>query len=96
MIPRNKWEGSRIVRASNDYGQWAAEAAGKESARFIDLNEIVAKKYETIGKEKVGEKYFLEDHTHTTEAGARLNAISVIEGLKDLEDCPLNKFLETN
>jgi len=60
---------------------------------FIDLNEIVAREYEAIGQERVTKEYFLEDHTHTTPAGARLNAVSVVSGLKALENCPLAGFL---
>jgi lysophospholipase L1-like esterase len=83
-IPRNIWKDGKVVRASRDYGKWSAEAAKLEDASFIDLNEIVAKHYEELGPEQVKAKYFLEDHTHTTPAGATLNAASVIEGLQSL------------
>ena len=94
QIPRNIWTDSNtVVRASTDYGRWAAEAAKSESASFIDLNEIVAKRYEELGPEKVKASYFGEDHTHTTVAGAELNTASVIEGLKKLKDCRLCVYL---
>lgn len=93
QVPRNIWKEGKVVRASEDYGKWAAEAAKEAGAYFIDLNEIVAKHYEKEGEEKVKTAYFLEDHTHTTGAGARLNAASVIVGLKEKKDCPLNKYL---
>ena len=67
--------------------------AKAEAAFFIDLNDIVAKQYETLGPEKVKELYFLEDHTHTTPAGAQLNAASVVAGLRTLKNCPLTAFL---
>src|SRR5687767_12099714 len=73
-IPRNMWKDGRVNRASTDYGKWAAEAAESGGAAFIDLNEIVAKRYEATGQQKVQELYFGEkDHTHTTAAGARVN-----------------------
>ncbi len=94
LVPRNIWtEEGTVIRASNSYGKWAAEAAEAEGAYFIDLNEIVASKYEEIGKEIVGSDYFLRDHTHTTLVGAKLNSAAVVEGLRGIEDCTLNKYL---
>ena len=92
-VPRNMWKDGKVIRASDSYGKWAAEVAGSEVALFIDLNEISAKQFEAVGPEKVKELYFLEDHTHTTPAGAQLNAASVVEGLKALKNCPLADFL---
>jgi lysophospholipase L1-like esterase len=94
-IPRNMWSDGKVSRAAKDYGKWAAEAAQNGGAFFVDLNDIVAKHYEAEGSAKVLEKYFTAaDHTHTTEAGAKLNAASVIEGLKALKDCPLISFIK--
>ena len=90
-VPRNSWnpEG-KVGRASRDYGGWAAEVAKAEGVPFVDLNDIVARHYEEEGREKVESSYFTKvDHTHTTEAGARLNARSVAEGLRNLPDGPL-------
>lgn len=93
-IPRNMWTNGKVNRASKDYGKWAGEAAKAGGAFFIDLNEIVAKHYDIDGPQKVAEKYFTNvDHTHTTAAGAKLNAECVLEGFKNLKDCPLEKFL---
>ena len=94
LVPRNIWtEEGTVVRASGSYGKWAAESAEAEGAYFIDLNEIVAAKYEEIGPERIGKEFFLRDHTHTTLVGAKLNAESVVEGIREIEDCPLNKYL---
>jgi lysophospholipase L1-like esterase len=93
-VPRNMWKENRtVLRASNDYGKWASEAAKAGGAFFIDLNERVAKRYEEAGPEKVKALYFGEDHTHTTPAGAQLNAATVVAGLKELKDCPLRRCL---
>ena len=94
LVPRNIWRDGKVIRAANDYGKWAAEAAQAERALFIDLNEIVARHYEEVGPEKVQAEYFTTvDHTHTSPAGAWLNATSVAEGIKQLKNCPLRKFL---
>ena len=58
LIPRNMWQGEKVNRASNNYGKWAREAAQAEGAFFLDLNEVVAKRYEAEGKEKVQTAYF--------------------------------------
>lgn len=93
-VPRNIWKDDKTVaRASGDYGKWAAEAAKAEGVLFLDLNDLVAKKYEETGKEKVGSTYFGTDHTHTTEAGAKVTAAVVADGLKGLKESPFTKYM---
>jgi lysophospholipase L1-like esterase len=87
-VPRKIWEQGRVARASGDYGGWAAEVARAESVPFVDLNELVARRYEALGPAKV-ETLFADEHTHTNAAGARLNAECVVAGLKALPQCPL-------
>jgi len=95
LIPRNMWTNGKVNRASNDYGKWAADAAKMGGALFIDLNEIIAHHYEEMGEQKVMELYFTPaDHTHTTPAGAKFNAQCVVEGIKQLKDCPLASYLK--
>jgi rhamnogalacturonan acetylesterase len=94
LIPRNIWKDNKVIRATNDYGKWAAEAARQGGALFIDLNQIIADKYDALGADKVLE-YFPGDHTHTNAAGAKLNAACVVEGIKGLKDCPLASYLAT-
>ena len=92
-IPRNIWIEGKVERAAETYGSWAADVAKSQGAFFIDLNEIVAKQYESIGQEKISKEYFLVDHTHTTPLAARLNAESVVSGLQTLKNCALVAFL---
>ncbi|MBD0288370.1 MAG: rhamnogalacturonan acetylesterase [Flavisolibacter sp.] len=92
MIPRNDWKDGKLVRASENYGKWAAEVAQATGAYFIDLNKITADKYDKWGPEKV-KSFFPTEHTHTSPEGARINAESVVEGIKELKDCPLNKYV---
>jgi lysophospholipase L1-like esterase len=88
-VPRKIWKEERIVR--DQYARWAEEVAKAEKVRFIDLNEIIARQYEAMGAEKV-EPLFADEHTHTTLAGAELNAASVISGLKALKPDPLASY----
>ena len=94
LVARNVWENGKVVRASDGYALWAATVAKEEGAFFIDLNDLVAAAYEKIGEKEVSRGLFLEDHTHTTEAGARLNATLVATGLRGIPDCSLNQYLK--
>jgi lysophospholipase L1-like esterase len=89
-VPRKIWRDGRIVR-SQDYGRWAAEVARSEHVPFVDLNEIVARRYEALGPERV-EPLFADEHTHTTRAGAEASAAALIEGLDALEGRPLSGY----
>lgn len=89
LVPRKIWADGKIVR--EDYVKWAAEVARSENAPFVDLNEIVARRYEELGLEKVN-ALFADEHTHTTLEGAELNAASVIAGLKGLPANPLAAY----
>jgi len=55
------------------FGAWCKDAAAKEKVPYIDLNALVANKYERMGKDSV-QLMFFGDHTHTSRLGAELNA----------------------
>lgn len=93
-IPRNIWSAdNKVGRNIHDYGLWAAQVAESEHVPFLDLNKIVADRYDALGPDKVKAEYFPGDHTHTSPAGAELNAESVVEGIKALDGCPLAQYL---
>ena len=83
LIPRKIWTDAKINRDSSSYGKWAAEVAQSQKTPFIDLNEIVAREYDQLGPEKV-EPLFADPHTHTSRAGAEINARVVAAGLKTI------------
>ena len=90
-IPRKTWKDGKIVRSSESYQKWAADVATSEEAPFVDLNEIIAARYDQLGPEKV-EPMFGDPHTHTSRVGAELNAECVIAGLKAIESKPLAPY----
>ena len=90
--PRNRWVDGKIERNADTYGRWAREAAEAGDACFIDLNAISADVLQRMGKEKAS-AFFNRDHTHTSLEGARLNAKSIIEGLKHT-NCTLKNYLK--
>ena len=78
----------------SNYVTWSAEVAKSEKALFIDLNRIVMGKYAGMAVADIKAKYFTPaDNTHTSAAGAELNAACVVEGIRGLKDCPLAKYL---
>ena len=92
LTVRNIWKDGQVERGPGKFGQWAAEGANSQHVTFIDVTTLIADKYEELGEEKVRE-LFATDHTHTSPAGAELNASLVVTGLKMLKDKPLNRYL---
>ena len=62
--------------------------ATQEGVGFVDLNEIIARRYDVLGEAAV-EPLFGDPHTHTSRAGAELNAECVVSGLKALKNDPV-------
>lgn len=93
LVARNVWKDGKVVRSTDSYATWAADVAKAEGAYYIDLNDLVASRYEQLGPDQVKSKLFLEDHTHTTEAGAKINAALVAEGIRAQRKLALRKFL---
>lgn len=78
----------------NNYVVWSEEVAKSEKAHFVHLNKIVMAKYAELTPAEIKTKYFTSaDNTHTSRGGAELNAECVVEGLRELKDCPLKDFL---
>lgn len=93
QTPRNEWPNNKVERRNDTYTKWSKEIANQEKVNYIDLNEIVALKYEALGKDKV-KAFFPKDHTHTGLEGATLNALTVAESIKKLKECGLKDYIE--
>ncbi|MGH9820930.1 MAG: rhamnogalacturonan acetylesterase, partial [Pyrinomonadaceae bacterium] len=92
MVPHKDWADGKIVRKENDtFVKWTENAAKASGAAYIDLNELVALRFENLGPEKVG-LLFADKRTHSTPAGAFLNAETVVEGLKALKRPKLSRY----
>jgi len=91
-VPRRTWQGGHIVR-STDYAPWAASVARSARVPFVDLNALVAARYDTLGVETVA-RFFPSDNTHTNRAGAETIAAVVVQGLSTLRPNPVAKFLK--
>lgn len=78
----------------NNYVVWSEEVAKAKQADFINLNRIVTGKYAELPPDEIKSKYFTRaDNTHTSPAGAELNAVCVAEGVRALKDCKLKDYL---
>lgn len=82
-VPRKIWEGKKIARSPDSYPDWARQVALQSGSVFIDLNTVIAAEYEQLGAKKV-DALFADKHTHTSKAGAELNAGFVAAELKPL------------
>lgn len=88
-IPRKSWsKEGKINRSTDSWTLWAKQAAGQAGAQFVDLNEIIARAYESLGQAAV-EPLFGDRGTHTSPAGAAFNAKAVVSGLNGLSPNPL-------
>ena len=88
LVPRKIWVEGHIERQTSTYRGWTQEIAKRDHTGYIDLNEITAEKYDALGEAAV-EPLFGDPHTHTTVAGAVMNAESVVSGLKALPKDPV-------
>jgi lysophospholipase L1-like esterase len=96
LTPRKAWTSDGHFRRDNTtHVAWAAEVAKKVNAPFVDLYELSARRYETLGPEKVDSLYVPAptERLHTGWDGAVIHAEAVIEGLKQLANNPLAAFL---
>ena len=92
LTPRNEWPNGKVERRNDSYGRWYREVVEATGVDFIDLHNITADALDKMGKEKAA-AMFNHDHTHTSLAGARLNAKGIAKGLKQIKS-PLRKCLK--
>lgn len=96
LTPRNAWDdkdSTVMTRVNHTFGLWAGQVAEAEKIPFIDLNEITARKFERFGKEKVKYMFYL-DRIHTSRFGARVNAESAAEGIRQMPGLALATYLK--
>lgn len=85
-IPRNMFtakDSLHIIRNTDGFGAWTKEAALQTNSIYIDFNNIIGDELEKLGKDSIQKMYF-GDHTHTSYAGADLNAKMLSKELKKI------------
>lgn len=92
ITPRNEWPGGKMERRNDSYGEWCREVVSQTGVDFIDMHNITADYFDSIGPEAT-KPYYKNDHTHTSRLGAERNAKSFAEGLQKAGH-PLAKYLK--
>jgi rhamnogalacturonan acetylesterase len=101
LIPRKSWDANgHIKRTLDTFEGWAGKVAQSENVGFIDLNELIGRQYDLLGKEKVDLIYVPNptaakprgETVHTGWDGAVMNAEIVVSGLKALKDDPVANY----
>ena len=100
LTPRNEWPHGKVERRNDSYGKWYREVVEQTGVDFLDVHNISAdfldRKFASKSEEKskkAASRYFNNDHTHPSLAGARMNAQSVAKGLRDINS-PLAAYLK--
>ncbi|WP_226895637.1 rhamnogalacturonan acetylesterase [Luteolibacter marinus] len=92
-VPHKKFDRQgRPLRDWDTWRGWVEACARAEGVSFIDLAEIIGRKYDDMETAEI-EALFADKGTHTNAAGARLNACAVIAGLKGLPGAPVDGWL---
>ena len=93
MVPHKDWQAGKIIRKESEtFAKWTENAAKATGTAYINLNEIIALEFESLGVDKVA-PLFGDARTHSTPAGALLNAQLVISGIQALDKPNLRKYL---
>ena len=92
LTPRNEWPHGKMERRDDSYGIWVRDVVRRTGVDFVDMHNITADYYDTLGPEAT-KAYYKNDHTHTSRLGAERNARSFAEGLRALGH-PLAKYLK--
>nr|WP_294905699.1 rhamnogalacturonan acetylesterase [uncultured Lacibacter sp.] len=92
LIPRNNWKNGKVGRSTDSYALWAEQIAKEEGAYFVDLNKLIADKYDELGEAEVN-KFFHGDKTHTGLEGAKMNVEIVVQQLIKQNPGELARYL---
>ena len=76
----------------NAHADWARAVAKEQNVGLVDLQHLLAQKYDALGKDATTALY-ADGHVHTTRAGAELTAKVVVDALQALPDHPVANLL---
>ena len=93
-VPRNRWAGGKVLRASSDYALWTREAGQRARVPVLDLNAMIADTYDALGEQRVA-PLFYADWTHTSPDGAAFTANILHRALLDCKDLRWTTLLES-
>ena len=80
--------------AKSGYIGWSEEVATAEKTPFVPLNRLILDRYVDRDPATIKADWFTSaDDTHTSPAGAAINAECVAAGIRSLVGCKLSTFL---
>ncbi len=91
-VPHKDWKAGKIARNWQKYARYSGIIAKQNETAFINLDGLIADKYDALGEEKVAD-FFIDERTHTNAAGAQIAAEAVVEGINALPDFALRQYL---
>jgi hypothetical protein len=91
LTPHKSWSADGHLKRDTTHAVWSGQVAKETGAPFIALNELIARRYDALGAEKVSPLYVPTptENLHTGWDGAVVNAECVVAGLKAMKDDPL-------
>lgn len=93
LTPRNSWEpDGTISRKTDTFTRWQKEICREENVPFIDLEGTTARRFEAFGPWKTNYHFYL-DKIHSSEFGARGNALSAAEAILACDGLELKNYL---
>ncbi|HEY8932019.1 MAG TPA: rhamnogalacturonan acetylesterase [Rariglobus sp.] len=92
-IPHKQYDASgKFVPNGQRWQDYVSTCAREEKVDYVDLTGLVTRVYLTLDASVI-DGYFSDVRTHTTPAGALVNATALIGGLKALPGSPFAPFL---
>lgn len=73
------------------FTQWTKDVGQKLHLPVLDLTNLLADKYDAMGREEVAKLY--SDHNHTHVPGAKIVAAAIVSGLKAFPNSPFIPLL---
>ena len=86
--PHRDWQAGHIRQSADTYAGWAQAIAIQQRMPFLDLNRILATRYDTLG-EAAAAPLFNTIGNNTSPAGAQATAQLIVGALKGLVPDPL-------
>ncbi len=97
LTPRKHWSAEGVMVDPNTHVEWAAQAAKEANVPYINLHDLILRKYTPLGKAKVDTLYSPSptEALHTGWDGAVVNAECVVSGIAALKELPLAGLLNS-
>jgi lysophospholipase L1-like esterase len=97
---RNYWKDGKVERlkdltppTGSGMSEWTRQVAAAEKVFLVDHSNIIADRYDAMGKDAVAKFFAGAEYLHTDTDGAIVNCEALIAGLKAIPDMPLVNFL---